>query len=107
MVGDGGAAELGYPQLEPFSGTNVMIGHLVSCYGSADRYLGMLAATLGRFDRAYEHFERAIELNSEMGAQTWLGPTYYEDPKAPPPAGSRPDPPVARLPRAAPKLPAP
>ena len=26
---------------------NVMIGHLVACYGAADRYLGMLAATLG------------------------------------------------------------
>ena len=24
-----------------------MIGHLVSYYGAADRYLGMLAATLG------------------------------------------------------------
>ena len=28
-------------------GANVMIGHLVACYGAADRYLGMLAATLG------------------------------------------------------------
>jgi hypothetical protein len=27
-----------------------MIGHLVSCYGAADRYLGMLAATLGESD---------------------------------------------------------
>ena len=24
-----------------------MVGHLVACYGAADRYLGMLAATLG------------------------------------------------------------
>ena len=29
------------------AGTNVMIGYGVSCYGAADRYLGMLAATLG------------------------------------------------------------
>ena len=35
-----------------------MIGHLVACYGAADRYLGMLAATLGDWDRAEEHFER-------------------------------------------------
>ena len=36
-----------YPELAPLSGGNVMIGHLVACYGAADRYLGMLAATLG------------------------------------------------------------
>ena len=46
-LGDEAAAELLYPELEPFAGTNVMIGHLVACYGVADRYLGMLASTLG------------------------------------------------------------
>jgi DNA-binding CsgD family transcriptional regulator len=56
----------------------VMIGHLVSCYGAADRYLGMLAATLGEPDRAVEHFERALELNRRMGADTWLAHTAYE-----------------------------
>jgi DNA-binding CsgD family transcriptional regulator len=55
-----------------------MIGHLVSCYGAADRYLGMLAATLGDVDRAEQHFERAIELNRRMGAATWLAHTVYE-----------------------------
>ena len=46
-LGDEAAAALVYPELEPFGGGNVMIGHLVACYGAADRYLGMLAATLG------------------------------------------------------------
>ena len=46
-----------------------MIGHLVACYGAADRYLGMLAATLGEPERAEEHFERALELNRRMGAR--------------------------------------
>jgi DNA-binding CsgD family transcriptional regulator len=55
-----------------------MIGHLVSCYGAADRYLGMLAATLGEAERAEEHFERALELNRRMGAATWLAHTGYE-----------------------------
>ena len=45
-------AALVYPELEPFAGANVMIGHLVACYGAADRYLGMLAATLGEPERA-------------------------------------------------------
>ena len=47
-------ASLVYPLLAPLAGTNVMIGHGVACYGAADRYLGMLAATLGEDDRAAE-----------------------------------------------------
>jgi DNA-binding CsgD family transcriptional regulator len=77
-VGDERMAAIVYPELEPFAGTNVMIGHLVACYGSADRYLGMLAATLGERERAEAHFERAIELNREMGASTWLAHTAYQ-----------------------------
>ena len=54
--GRGGAR---VPRARAVRGENVMIGHLVSCYGAADRYLGMLAATLGEWERAEEHFERA------------------------------------------------
>ncbi len=77
-LGDEAVAELVYPELVPLTGANVMIGHLVVCYGAADRYLGMLASTLGEWDRAEEHFERAIELNRRMEATTWLARTNYE-----------------------------
>ncbi|HEX8976534.1 MAG TPA: AAA family ATPase [Solirubrobacteraceae bacterium] len=77
-LGHEAAAALVYPELSSLAGTNVMIGHLVACYGSADRYLGMLATTLGEWERAEEHFERAIELNRRMGARTWLAHTEYE-----------------------------
>jgi DNA-binding CsgD family transcriptional regulator len=77
-LGDERMAAVLYPELEPFAGTNVMIGHLVACYGSADRYLGMLAATLGEEERAEAHFERAIAMNREMGASTWLAHTAYQ-----------------------------
>jgi DNA-binding CsgD family transcriptional regulator len=77
-LGDEATASLVYPELEPLSGSNVMIGHLVSCYGAADRYLGMLAATLGEWSRAEEHFERGMALNRSMGATTWLAHTAYE-----------------------------
>jgi DNA-binding CsgD family transcriptional regulator/tetratricopeptide (TPR) repeat protein len=77
-LGDEATATLVYPELEPLAGRNVMIGHLVSCYGAADRYLGMLAATLGEPDLATAHFERALELNRRMGAVTWLAHTAYE-----------------------------
>ena len=77
-LGDEAIAALVYPELEPFAGGNVMVGHLVECYGAADRYLGMLATTLGEWERAEDHFERAIELNRRMGAVTWLAHTAYE-----------------------------
>jgi DNA-binding CsgD family transcriptional regulator/tetratricopeptide (TPR) repeat protein len=77
-VNDEGMAAIVYPELEPFAGINVMIGHLVACYGAADRYLGMLAATLGEPGRAEEHFERGLEQNRRMGASTWAAHTAYE-----------------------------
>jgi DNA-binding CsgD family transcriptional regulator/tetratricopeptide (TPR) repeat protein len=75
---DEATAAIVYPELEPFAGANVMIGHLVGCYGAADRYLGMLATTLGEWERAEQHFERAMELNRQMGSATWLAHTAYE-----------------------------
>jgi DNA-binding CsgD family transcriptional regulator/tetratricopeptide (TPR) repeat protein len=77
-LGNQAVAEMVYPELAPLAGTNVMVGHLVVYYGAADRYLGMLAATLGEWERAEEHFERALELNAIMDASTWLAHTQYE-----------------------------
>jgi DNA-binding CsgD family transcriptional regulator/tetratricopeptide (TPR) repeat protein len=77
-LGDQAMAALVYPELEPLAGANVMIGHLVSCYGAADRYLGMLAGTLGEAQRAEEHFERALELNRRTEMPTWVAHTAYE-----------------------------
>ncbi len=77
-LGDEQMAAILYPKLQPLTGANVMIGHLVACYGSADRYLGMLAATLGERARAEEHFERAMDENRRMGASTWVAHTAYE-----------------------------
>jgi DNA-binding CsgD family transcriptional regulator/tetratricopeptide (TPR) repeat protein len=77
-IGHERIAQLVYPELAPLSGSVVMIGHLVAWYGSADRYLGMLAATLRQWDQAEEHFERALELDEATGAGTWLAHTAYE-----------------------------
>jgi ATP/maltotriose-dependent transcriptional regulator MalT len=78
VVGDEDAAALVYQELEPLAGTNVMITQGVACYGSADRYLGMLATTLGEWERAAQHYEDAIDLNRQMGTTTWLAHTEYE-----------------------------
>ena len=40
VLGDVDAAEALYPELAAHAGTNVMVGHLVACYGAIDRYLG-------------------------------------------------------------------
>ncbi len=77
-LGEENSAALVYPELEPLAGTSIIIGNLVACYGAADRYLGMLARTLGEWERAELHFERAIALNKQMGAATWLAHTEYE-----------------------------
>jgi DNA-binding CsgD family transcriptional regulator/tetratricopeptide (TPR) repeat protein len=77
-VDDAATAALVYPELLPLAGANVMIGHGVACYGSADRYLGMLSATLGRTGEAEERFLAAAELERRMGATTWLAHTAYE-----------------------------
>jgi DNA-binding CsgD family transcriptional regulator/tetratricopeptide (TPR) repeat protein len=76
-VGDETLAALVYPELAPLAGGNVVIGHGVACYGAADRYLGLLAATLGDHDRAVEHFEQALTINREMDARTWVAHTLY------------------------------
>jgi DNA-binding CsgD family transcriptional regulator/tetratricopeptide (TPR) repeat protein len=77
-LGDEEMAAILYPELEGLEGSNVMIGHLVACYGAADRYLGMLAATLGEAERAERHFESALERNRSMAAPTWVAHTKYE-----------------------------
>jgi DNA-binding SARP family transcriptional activator/DNA-binding CsgD family transcriptional regulator/tetratricopeptide (TPR) repeat protein len=77
-AGDQDVAASIYPQLEPYGGTNVMIGYSVASYGAADRYLGMLAATFHDTSLANRHFDAALQLNRRMGATTWLAHTCYQ-----------------------------
>jgi DNA-binding CsgD family transcriptional regulator len=77
-VGDEAMAALLYPELEPLAGRNIMIGHLVAWYGAADRYLGLLAATLGDGDRAEAHFEAALDFDRRMGGTTWVAHTSVD-----------------------------
>jgi len=78
LLGDERVAALVYPELEPSAGGNTQIGHLVACYGAADRFLGSVAATLGEWELAEAHFAVARELNGRLGAQTWLAHTELE-----------------------------
>jgi ATP/maltotriose-dependent transcriptional regulator MalT len=56
-----------YVRLLPYARLNVSAGG-AGLYGSVSRHLGMLAATLERWDEAVEHFERGLEFERHMGA---------------------------------------
>jgi uncharacterized protein HemY len=42
------------------------------------RYLGALAATLGRWEEAVRHFEDALAMNTRMEAWPWLAHTQSQ-----------------------------
>jgi DNA-binding CsgD family transcriptional regulator len=56
-----------YQRLLPYARLNVAASG-AGLYGSVARYLGMLAATLERWDEATAHYDRALEFERRMGA---------------------------------------
>lgn len=72
-----GAALL-YERFASFAGRYVVIGYGIACLGSADRFLGLLCATLGRREDAARHLERALEQNRRLGASLPLAHTLFD-----------------------------
>jgi tetratricopeptide (TPR) repeat protein len=70
MLGDSAAAASLYEQLAPFAGVHA-IGHAEGSVGAVDRYLGVLAATVGDLDAARHHLDAAIAVNRQLGARPW------------------------------------
>jgi tetratricopeptide (TPR) repeat protein len=66
-----------YEALLPY-GDCYVISHPELSLGSAERYLGLLASTLSRWEEAARHFERAVERNARMGARPWVAHTEDE-----------------------------
>ena len=60
LLGESDAAERLYELMSAYRHMTVTMGFVTVCYGAASRYLGMLAATLGEFDKAEAHFEHAL-----------------------------------------------
>jgi DNA-binding CsgD family transcriptional regulator len=77
LTGDTDMAADLYTELTPHAGGIVTIGHGVACYGSADRYLGIVAAMCGEREVACAHLETALAVDRGMGAWTWLAHTQY------------------------------
>jgi tetratricopeptide (TPR) repeat protein len=66
-----------YTRLQPFGRLNATLPPEL-CRGSVSRGLGILAATMGRWSEAEEHFEVALQMNAEMAARPWLAHTQYD-----------------------------
>ena len=60
----------------PYAVRGTRIG--VACYGAASHYLGLLAATLERWDDAARHFEAALEMDARLGAPAYLANSRYQ-----------------------------
>jgi class 3 adenylate cyclase/tetratricopeptide (TPR) repeat protein len=78
LLGDARRAALLQRLLRPCAERCVVIGDAVACYGSASRYLGLLAATMSQWGEAADHFERALKMNEKVGARPLLAHTQCE-----------------------------
>jgi tetratricopeptide (TPR) repeat protein len=77
ILGDGDRALTLYEQALPFERRHAhVIGE--GSVGAMDRYLGLLAATMGRLEEAERHFQVAIEVNDRMGARPWTAHARYD-----------------------------
>jgi class 3 adenylate cyclase len=63
--------------LLPRKGFSVLLGSS-AYHGAADRYLGLLASTLGDHDAAIEHHTAAMQIHERMRARTWLARSWYD-----------------------------
>ncbi|CCM76449.1 adenylate/guanylate cyclase domain-containing protein [Rhizobium mesoamericanum] len=77
-LGDTKAAQALYNLMLDYKEMTVTIGMATVCFGAASRYLGMLSAALGEFDRASKHYEHALEMNAAIGSRLWLAHTQAE-----------------------------
>ena len=66
LLRDAPRAEVLYELLEPFKDRNVQVTQ-AACWGSAERFLGLLAAVLGRGGTAVAHLQSAIAKNEAGG----------------------------------------
>jgi tetratricopeptide (TPR) repeat protein len=77
-LGDAPRAERLLELLKPYARQNVVVGLGVVCLGACSRYLGRLAATMGRPAEAREYLEHALEANRRLGATVEVAHTELD-----------------------------
>jgi hypothetical protein len=68
------AAPTLYGQLAPYAGLHA-VAHAEGSAGVVDRYLGLLAMTVGHLAEAERHLDDAVRINEQMGAWPWAAHT--------------------------------
>jgi tetratricopeptide (TPR) repeat protein len=76
-LGERDRAEVLYRLLSPYATYAVVAGEWAS-FGAGSRFLGQLAATMGRWHEAESHFDQALAMNARMGAKPWLAHTQFQ-----------------------------
>jgi tetratricopeptide (TPR) repeat protein len=76
-LGDRDRADVLYRLLSPYATYAVVAGEWAS-FGAGSRFLGQLAATMGRWQEAESQFDQALAMNARMGAKPWLAHTQFQ-----------------------------
>jgi DNA-binding CsgD family transcriptional regulator len=76
-LGDAVRADELYRLLLPYAGRNIVGGRLI-CFGSADRYLGLLCTAMSDWTEAERHFDAALTMNSRIGAHAPFAHTKHD-----------------------------
>jgi tetratricopeptide (TPR) repeat protein len=77
-LGDAALTAPIYELMKPYDQVSIIIGNGLGYCGSAAHWLGVMAASLGRFDEAAAHFERALAMETAMGSPPWIASTQCE-----------------------------
>jgi class 3 adenylate cyclase/tRNA A-37 threonylcarbamoyl transferase component Bud32 len=77
VLGDEERASLLYERLASYQGRYLTL-EVILAAGSAARCLGLLAATMHRWEDAVRHFEEAIEVDRQARARGWLPRTQCD-----------------------------
>lgn len=78
-LGDATHAAMLYELMLPYCDQNVTVTPLTpSNLGSTSHYMGLLAATMTRWDDAAGHFEAAIQKHTQAGALSFLALSRYQ-----------------------------
>jgi DNA-binding SARP family transcriptional activator len=76
-LGDTARSALLYDSLLPFA-RRVASSPPDVCTGAVSRYLGILAATMSRWDDAERHYVEALAIHERMRARPWLAHTQHD-----------------------------
>ena len=67
-----------YQLLLPYAERTVVALYAHTCSGSVSRHLGLLAATMSRWDESAQHFEYALDMNARLEAKPYLAHTQQD-----------------------------